>query len=201
MILNAMVLGRCFKYTGSPAADFRTLLSGFCLMPTSDSLPGPHSRPAADLVIYDGHCQFCRAQVERLARLDAFGKWVGGSERLSYISLHDPLVGERFPDLTHEMLMEQMYVIDARGGRHGGADAVRYLSRRLRVLWPLAPILHLPLSAYLWRWSYAQVARQRYRWNKQDCESGSCELHFGEKKESSLQIRQQRHAEHSTHRE
>lgn len=159
-------------------------------MPTTDSfsgadaLPGPDSRPDADLVIYDGQCQFCRAQVERLARFDALGRWFGGAGRLSYISLHDPRVRERFPDLTHDMLMEQMYVVDGQGRRHGGADAVRYLSRRLRVLWPLAPILHVPLSAYLWRWLYGQVARQRYRWNKPDCTGDSCKIHFDGKKKT-----------------
>ena len=51
------------------------------------------------------------------------------------MSLHDPLVGERFPDLTHEQLMEQMYVVDRAGRRHGGAGAIRYLSRRLPRLW------------------------------------------------------------------
>jgi predicted DCC family thiol-disulfide oxidoreductase YuxK len=151
----------------------------------ADALPDPDSRPDADLVIYDGHCQFCQTQVVRLARFDALDKWLGGSGRLSYISLHDPRVHERFPDLTHDDLMEQMYVVDGRGRRHGGADAIRYLSRRLRGLWPLAPILHLPLSASLWRWLYAQVARQRYRWNKPDCAGGSCEIHFGGKKKVS----------------
>src|SRR5262249_2380422 len=88
-------------------------------------LPTPDERPDSDVVIYDGHCKFCSAQVKKLA-------WWDCQKRLSYISLHDPEVAKRYPDLTHEMLMEQMYVVDQRGNRYGGAAAFRYLTRRLR---------------------------------------------------------------------
>jgi predicted DCC family thiol-disulfide oxidoreductase YuxK len=145
-------------------------------------LPDPDQHPSADVVIYDGECQFCQAQVRRLAQFDAWGWVVGKSNRLSFISLHDPRVHQRFPDLSHEMLMEQMYVVDGRNRRHGGADAIRYLSRRLPALWLAAPILHIPGSALLWRWMYRQVARQRYRWNKDLCEKEACAIHFGDKK-------------------
>ncbi|WP_164100770.1 thiol-disulfide oxidoreductase DCC family protein [Candidatus Laterigemmans baculatus] len=148
----------------------------------ADSLPELDSHPDADVVIYDGQCQFCRAQVERLAGFDRLGRRFGGPPRLTFISLHDPRVRQRYPELTFEMLMQQMYVVDRFGGRHGGADAVRYLSRRLKVLWPLVPILHVPFSAHLWRWLYAQVARQRYRWNKPNCDGDACEVHFGGKR-------------------
>lgn len=148
-------------------------------MPHAPSLPGPGSRPEADVVIYDGQCQFCQSQVRRLAWLDSVGRLWGGGGRLAYLSLHDPQVAARFPDLTHDMLMEQMYVVDAQGRRHGGADALRYLSRRLPVLWPAMPILHLPGSARLWRKLYGAIARQRYRWNKPACDGDACTVHFG----------------------
>ena len=161
------------------------------------SLPKPAGFPAADVVIYDGDCQFCQAQVRRLARFDRWSRFGAGEPTLSFISLHDPLVEQRFPDLSHDELMEQMFVVEngwmpnrANASqpygqrRFGGADAVRYLSRKLPVLWPTMPILHLPGTARLWRFLYAQVARQRYRWNKDSCETGSCSIHFGNAKES-----------------
>lgn len=135
-------------------------------------LPGPQVRPGADLVIYDGHCRFCQGQVRRLDR------WSGG--RLAFLSLHDPEVARRFPDLTHDMLMREMYVVEPSGQRHAGAAAARYLSRRLPWLWPLAPLLHLPGSLPLWRALYAWVARRRYRWGRTDCDGGTCSLHFGD---------------------
>ncbi|MGI9471563.1 MAG: thiol-disulfide oxidoreductase DCC family protein, partial [Rubripirellula sp.] len=87
-------------------------------------------------------------------------------------------VTERYPDLTHEQLMDQMYLIDRSGVQHGGADAIRYLSRRLPTLWAAAPILHLPGSAKLWRWMYRQVAKRRYKIAGKSCENDACSIHF-----------------------
>jgi predicted DCC family thiol-disulfide oxidoreductase YuxK len=134
-------------------------------------LPSPAERPDADVVIYDGDCRICISQIRQLAWWDCQGK-------LSYLSLHDPEVARRFPDLTHDMLMAQMYVVDRQGNRHGGASAIRYLSRRLRRLWWLAPMLHIPGSLPLWQWLYQQVAKRRYRFGKiEHCENDACSLH------------------------
>ncbi len=72
--------------------------------------------------------------------------------------------------------MEQMFVVDRRNRTHGGADAVRYLSRRLPLLWIAAPILHLPGSARFWRWIYAQVAARRYRLAGRKCDNDRCRI-------------------------
>ena len=138
---------------------------------TNARLPKPAERPEADVVIYDGNCRICTAQVKKLAWWDCQGK-------LSYLSLHDPEVSRRYPDLTHEMMMQQMYVVDRKGKRHGGAAAIRYLSRRLRRLWWLAPILHIPFSLPLWQFIYRQVANRRYRFGTGDqCDGGTCSVH------------------------
>ncbi len=135
-------------------------------------LPSPADRPGADVVIFDGHCQICTGQIRRLVRWD----WGG---RLAYLSLHDPEVARRWPDLTHDALMEEMYLIDRYGHRHPGALAVRYLSRRLPTLWWLAPILHLPGTLRLWQWLYRQIAQRRYRFGRvATCDDGACRLHM-----------------------
>ncbi|WP_372721473.1 thiol-disulfide oxidoreductase DCC family protein [Novipirellula sp.] len=138
----------------------------------SPKLPDPDENPNADVVIYDGQCNFCTSQVSNLRRLD----W--GGSRLTYLSLHDKRVAERYPDLKYDDLMKQMYVVDQDGGRHGGADAVRYLTRRLPTIWIAAPILHIPGSAGLWRWMYNQVAKRRYKIAGKSCENDACEIHF-----------------------
>lgn len=139
------------------------------------SLPGPDELPAADIVIYDGNCNFCIDQVCRLKRWD-------GRNRLCYLSLHDPFVTEQFPDLTHEELMAQMYVVNRKTKKaYGGARALRYLSRKLPRLWLLMPLLHIPFTLPLWQWSYRQVARRRYRIaGKKDanCDNDACEIHL-----------------------
>ena len=135
-------------------------------------LPTPVERPLADILIYDGHCRMCRAQVERLHRWDS-------RKSLAFLSLHDPQVASRFPDLSYDELMQQMVLVDGAGHRHRGAEAVRYLSRRLPRLWPLVPILHLPGSLPLWRWCYRRVANWRYRLGgRVECDDGTCSVHF-----------------------
>lgn len=130
--------------------------------------------PDRDTVIYDGQCRFCQGQIATLRRLDRGG-------RLAFVSLHDPAVGRDFPELGPDDLRARMYVVDTRGHARGGADAVRYLSRRLPLLWPLALPLHVPGSLPLWRRLYAWVARHRYRIAGRQagspaCEHGTCRL-------------------------
>jgi predicted DCC family thiol-disulfide oxidoreductase YuxK len=140
----------------------------------SSNLPSPTGLPSAEVVIYDGECQFCTRQVARLARWDGRG-------RLAFLSLHDPVVSERYPDLSHERLMEEMVLITRDGRRLGGAAAFRCLTRRLPRLWLLAPLMHIPFSLPLWQWAYRQVAKRRHRWNKahgKECTNDSCSVHF-----------------------
>lgn len=125
-------------------------------------------RPDRDTVLYDGACRFCRGQVSMLQRLDAFGS-------LACMSLHDERVAREFPELSRERLLEQMYVVDRTGRARGGAEAVRYLSRRLPLLWPLALPLHVPGSLPLWSWLYRFVARHRYRLAGR-CDEGTCRI-------------------------
>jgi predicted DCC family thiol-disulfide oxidoreductase YuxK len=134
-------------------------------------LPAPAQRPQADVVIYDGACRFCQRQVRWLERLDR-------RKRLAFLSLHDPEVYRRWPDLSREQLLEAMVVVDHQQVRHAGAAAIRYLSRRLAPLWVICPWLHLPGSLPLWQWLYRFVARRRYWFGRTDrCDDGSCHLH------------------------
>lgn len=140
----------------------------------SVQLPGPAELPDAPVLIYDGHCKFCTGQVKNIARWDGRG-------RVAFISLHDPEVARRWPDLTHDMLMEQMYVVDPQGNRYGGAAAFRYLSRKLPKLWILAPVMHIPFTLPIWQFFYRQIAKRRYLLmgkSADACDDGACKVHF-----------------------
>jgi predicted DCC family thiol-disulfide oxidoreductase YuxK len=126
------------------------------------------TKPPRDTVLYDGRCRFCRSQIAILRRLDL-------GRVLEFTSLHDPSVGSDFPELAHDDLLAQMVVVDTAGRARGGAEAVRYLSRRLPLLWPLAVPLHIPGTLPLWAVLYRFVARNRMR-IAGSCEDGTCKL-------------------------
>lgn len=133
--------------------------------------PSPVERPEADVVIYDGQCNFCRAQIERLQWWDCQGK-------LSYLSLYDPEVSRRWPDMPPERLLEEMCLVDRDGRRHWGPEAFRYLTRRLRRLWWAMPLMHLPGMMLIAKPVYRWISRNRYLIaGRTDCDSGSCSLH------------------------
>ncbi len=144
---------------------------------SENGLPSPTECPGSTVVIYDGKCAFCTKSVKRLAN------WDGGN-RVSFVSLHTPFVASNYPELTQEMLLEQMYVVTPKGEYLGGAAAFRFLTRILPRLWLLMPILHIPFSLPLWQWGYSQVAKRRYKLDKQQgmtCDGDACEVHFGDK--------------------
>jgi predicted DCC family thiol-disulfide oxidoreductase YuxK len=123
-----------------------------------------------DVVIYDGECVFCTSGIKILARLDS-------NRRFQFVSLHDPVVATTYPDLTFDQLMEQMWVVSASGHKFGGADAIAYLSTRLPLLYPIAPIIRFPGTMPLWRTLYRWVAKLRYRIAGKQCDNGTCSLH------------------------
>ena len=137
-------------------------------------LPSPKDFPSRHVVIFDGECSFCKSQVNRLHRWDR-------RNRLCFVSLHDAFVSESYPDLDHEVLMKQMFVVTPSGKRLGGARALRHLTRLIPRLWPIMPMLHIPFTLPIWQWAYSQIAKRRYRISQKmgnGCESESCKIHF-----------------------
>jgi len=126
------------------------------------------TKPAHDTVLYDGQCRFCQRRIANLKRLDRGG-------RLQFMSLHDDRVALDFPELSRESLLAEMFVVDPAGNARSGATALRYLSRRLPLLWPLAPLLHIPGSLPAWNWLYRLVARNRLRLGG-TCAEGACRV-------------------------
>jgi predicted DCC family thiol-disulfide oxidoreductase YuxK len=147
------------------------MTTAICDLLKTSTLPTPDERPDSDTVIYDGHCKMCTTQVHRLPWWDCQGK-------LSYLSLHDPEVARRWPDLSFDRMMTEMVIVDRDGNRHWGPEAFRFLSLRLRRMWWSAPILNFPGSMLVWRPLYRWVARNRYRFGGEAmCDDGTCALH------------------------
>lgn len=126
------------------------------------------TKPDRDTVLFDGQCRFCRRQITLL-------RWLDWWQRLRFISFHEPSVGENFPEIPPEQLQQQMFVVDRQGKARGGATAVRYLSRRLPSLWPVAALLHIPGSLPLWNAAYSFIAKRRLLIAGR-CDEGSCKI-------------------------
>ncbi|HZT79887.1 MAG TPA: DCC1-like thiol-disulfide oxidoreductase family protein, partial [Gemmataceae bacterium] len=93
--------------------------------------------PGRHVLFYDGHCKFCIAGSERLARLARRG----AVERVDF---QRPGALDPFPGLTHEMCMRQMYLVTPDGRVFGGFEAaVRAVATRRVIGW-LAYLYYLP---------------------------------------------------------
>jgi len=121
------------------------------------------------IVLYDGHCAFCRHSVQQLRRLD----WLG---RLQFGDVRDP---SQLPPIQRLLdpirLLEEMHVLSADGQRvYHGFGALRWLAWRLPLLWPIAPLLYLPGVLSVGQRLYLWVARNRFR--IVPCHGGICSL-------------------------
>lgn len=122
-------------------------------------MTGESNRNAADrkvLVVYDGHCGFCRKQVESIRRRDRRGAF-------DYISRLDPELPRRYPGRADMLTPGSMKALLPDGRLAEGADAVYEIARRLSwyrwVVW----VYLLPGFRQLGRGVYGWIARNRYR--------------------------------------
>ena len=127
----------------------------------------------ADLtVLYDGSCNLCRSSAERVCRFDT-------RQRIELLDLHDPSASQRFAQVNREEAMKWMQAVDSRGRIYSGADAWARIGLLLPGWNAIAWILLVPGVRWLAGKIYAWIARNRYRWNRDLCEDGSCRVHVG----------------------
>ena len=121
------------------------------------------------VLIYDGHCNFCRRQALRLQ------SWSGN--RLWLESFHDPGVLERFPRLTREACEQAMQLVLPDGHIHAGAQAAAEALRLNPTLRALGWFYYLPGLRQLADASYRWIAKNRFRFGG-SCTDGSCAHHI-----------------------
>ncbi|HEX9223857.1 MAG TPA: DUF393 domain-containing protein [Candidatus Acidoferrales bacterium] len=127
----------------------------------------------ADLtVLFDGGCALCRASAANVRRFDRHG-------RIELLDLHDPEAPRRFPQVDREKAMVRMQAVDPQGRVFSGVDAWARIGLLLpRWSW-VAWVLLVPGVRYVAGKFYAWIARNRYRWNQEECADGACAAHFG----------------------
>jgi predicted DCC family thiol-disulfide oxidoreductase YuxK len=128
-------------------------------------------------VLYDGRCGLCRASANRLKRMDH-----GAGVEL--LDLHDPSAAARFPQVNREEAMRWMQAVDPRGRVYSGVDAWARIGLTLPGWKLIAWILLVPGIHFIARKIYEWIARNRYRWNKEECADGTCALHTPDDKAS-----------------
>ena len=122
-------------------------------------------------VLYDGACNLCRASVARVRRMDP-------RARVELLDLHDASVPARFAQLDLDEAMHLMQAVDPAGQVYSGADAWAQIGLALPGWKFVAWLLLVPGIHFVARHFYAWVARNRYRWNRELCQDGTCALHF-----------------------
>ena len=121
-------------------------------------------------VLYDGACNLCRASVTRVRRLDSGG-------RIELLDLRGASVAVRFPQVNLEEAMRLMQAVDRSGHVYSGADAWARIGLTLPGWRFMAWVILVPGIHFVAQRVYAWIARNRYRWNREICEDGTCALH------------------------
>ncbi len=116
------------------------------------------------VVLYDGDCAFCTGWRDRMARRDRHGL-------IEWLSVHDPSVAARYPDLDREDAMKMMYVFAPDGSLTKGADGWVVLFSVLERMGWLAILARVPGVKPVMRRVYHYIAGRRYRLS---CSTAAC---------------------------
>jgi predicted DCC family thiol-disulfide oxidoreductase YuxK len=126
------------------------------------------------LLIYDGECRFCQAQVARMRR------WAGA--QLVPLPLQKPGLLEAL-GISQEEAMAAMQLVTQDGRIYAGVEAVTQALRHRPILGRLLRLYYVPGCRHLADLGYRLVARYRYRLMgraiaRGECDGGSCALHL-----------------------
>lgn len=141
----------------------------------------PGTAPERAVVLYDGHCRFCKAQMKNLLGLARRGA-------IEPVSFQDEGVLERFEGLTYDACMEAMHLVTPEGRVYRGMEAaVRAVVTR-PLLGLVAWLYYVPGLRQLLDALYRWVARRRYAIAGRElaaqggCDGGTCSVHFADPK-------------------
>ena len=129
----------------------------------------PPTRSEIWLVIYDGRCSLC---IRSMTVLDYFD--IGDRTEPVDFEREWDRVRTRAPSLTPEHALHAMQVLTPDGRRLEGFHAFQELTRIVPLLWPLAPVTHLPGANTIGPRVYEAVATERSRVGP--CSTGACRV-------------------------
>jgi len=120
-------------------------------------------------LIYDGHCQFCRASVRKLEIMDLFGTL----EPVDYQTIPD--IKGIHPDLTKSIAHSQLHLIEPDGTLYGGFSVFRRICFTHPMLYVTIPIVYFPGAGIIGPLVYRWIANNRYLFHfNKTCQSNAC---------------------------
>ncbi|XP_047232390.1 uncharacterized protein At5g50100, chloroplastic-like [Girardinichthys multiradiatus] len=130
------------------------------------------SESAGIRVLYDGLCPICQTEISFLQFLQR-----NQLDKVNFIDISKPGYDRRnYKDVTYEMAMEEMTVIDEKDEVHRGVAAFAVMYSAVGLGWLGRLMMWTPLRPFMDR-SYAIFARNRLKWTGRapECTTGRCE--------------------------
>jgi predicted DCC family thiol-disulfide oxidoreductase YuxK len=129
------------------------------------------------VVVYDGECNFCLAQIDRIHKMDK-------NSEFEYLARQDPTAETRFPVLRSIDFDKGMRLITPGNGNdaghnYAGADALYQIARKLPAVAAIAWLYNVPGINQIAKAAYTWVAKNRSKLSGLSCNSGSCDIHKG----------------------
>lgn len=136
----------------------------------------PGAAPSRPVVLYDGHCRFCIAQMKNLLRFARRGA-------LEPVSFQDEGVLQRFEGITYDACMEAMHLVLPDGRVFRGMEAAVRAVLTRPILGASAWLYYVPGVRQLLDALYRWIARRRYEiagreLAREGCDGGTCAVHF-----------------------
>lgn len=141
----------------------------------------PGDAPERAVVLYDGHCRFCRAQMKNLLRL-------AKPSAIEPVSFQDEGVLDRFEGLTWDACMEAMHLVTPDGRVYRGMEAAARAVVTRPFLGAFAWLYYLPGLRQLLDAVYRWIAKRRYAIAGREVargacdDGGTCAVHFTDAK-------------------
>ncbi|XP_041802360.1 uncharacterized protein At5g50100, chloroplastic-like [Chelmon rostratus] len=131
------------------------------------------SSDSADVkVLYDGLCPICVTEIRFLQFLQR-----NQPGKVDFIDISLPgYEGAKYKDISYEMAMEEMHVIDEKDEVHRGVPAFAVMYGAVGLGWVGRFMMWPPVRPFMDK-SYAIFARNRLKWTGrgQECTTGRCE--------------------------
>ncbi len=120
-------------------------------------------------IIYDGECRFCQWSVRRIRSLDR-------EDQFEYLPRQADGVDERFPILSQSDFNTGLRLIKDDGRVCVGADAVFEIYGSLPPYHLVTWTYRIPILRQLFKIGYDLIARNRHRFGRVECDTGSCDV-------------------------